>query len=108
MPQFSSHSHDSDLQRMGRALKAIGSTLEKQRSSLKKTQFRQTQEWCDPIEELQGRITRHATRIKSYQVKQPSQQTFQGMDPSVLETSPSLLKEPASRVKENQVGANTF
>lgn len=105
MPQFSSHSHDSDLQSMGRALKAIASTLEKQRTSLKKTQLRQTQKWCYPIEELQGRVTRYATSIKSYQVEQPSQQTFQGMDPSVLNTSSSLPKELASRVKENQRGS---
>lgn len=88
-----------------RALKAIGSTLEKQRTSLKKTQLCQTQEWCDPIEELQGRVTRYATRIKSYQVRQPSQQTLQGMHPSILGTSSSRLKEPASRGEKNQRGS---
>lgn len=105
MPQVSSHSHNSDLQSIERALKAIGSTSEKQRTLLEKTQLRQTQEWCDPIEELQGRVTRYVTRIKSYQVKLPSQQALQGMDPSVLDTSSSLLKEPASRVKEKQRGS---
>lgn len=77
--------------------------MDKERASLRKTLHRQTQEWCDHIEELQDRVTRYATHKKSQQVKRPGQQ---GMDSSGLSFSTSLLKESASRVKENQSGSN--
>lgn len=65
MPQLSFYSHDSDLQSMERASKATDSTMDEERASLCKTLLRQTQEWCDPMADLQDQGTRYATQNKN-------------------------------------------
>lgn len=72
----------------GEPWEQVGPTLEKAKNLAEK-RHSSVKFKSDTIlfKALQGRVIPYAMRIKSYQVKQLSQETFKSMDPGVLDTS---------------------